>query len=352
MTRHIKLYICILLSLATASSCSDDEKNFSLTPAIGFETTEGSITETDENGIQITLYTNVRLSEEGTATVEVNNIGGLTYGVDYTTEPAAIDNVITVPLGSEITSPSFYVFPVATGEERLLGFTLTAVSGNSLSLGQQITRNYTLKITKDEVAENTVTIASVRAQYTGAATDLVSNKFIEGVVISSNDNVTARNVFIQDASGGIVLRFNEENQGSFVPGDKVLVPLNGVTLTAFNGLIQLGNGSTTLPKASVTKLGAEPLPTPVTITLTQLNSNQYQSQLVKVEGVTFTSANGTALYANNNTITDGSVNSVVRIENYAPFKSNVIPQGSRTITGVAGYFNAAQLIPMAASDIQ
>jgi len=146
MTRPLKLYTCILLSLATASSCSDDEKSFSLTPAIGFETTGGTITETEENGIQIGLYTNVSLNEEGAATIEVNNIGGLTYGVDYMTEPAAVNNVITVPLGPEITSPSFYVFPIETGIDRVLAFQITDVTGNNLTLGQQAVLSYTLTI--------------------------------------------------------------------------------------------------------------------------------------------------------------------------------------------------------------
>lgn len=350
-----KLFLLITLFAVTITACDDNEQSFSITPAIGFETTRTNVLETAATGTRIGLISNVRLSEPVTVTINLTNIGTVQYGVDYTTEPAAVDNVVSLTLDPDAESQGFFIYPVAGDtDERKILFEITAVQGSGLNLAQASATTHTVSINKIQIDVNQLTIAQVRALYTGANLTISENKFIEGVVTSTNDNVTAKNVYIQDATGGIVLRFNVNNTtdpGKVLPGEFIRVPLQGVTLTAFSGLLQLGDGTATLPHSKIIKQGTAPLPEPKVITIAQLNTNEFQSQRVTIVGITVTTANGSKTYSGNNAMTDGTGSSTLRVESYAPFSGTVIPTGTLTITGIASTFTSSQLVPMALSDI-
>jgi hypothetical protein len=349
-----KLYSTLLLSLLVFA-CNDDDNTFSIKPSLGFESTFTFLQETNSTGVKIGVASNASLSESVEVRIAITEVGNVEYGVDFTTEPEPVNNEIVLTIDPETEQPGFFVYPtVGTVTTRQVIFEITSVSGGGLNKAQPLALVHTLSINKRQLDANQLTIAQARALYTGSAQTLSVSKFIEGVVTSTNDNVTAKNVFIQDETGGIVLRFNANNTtdpNKLLPGERVRLPLSGVTLTAFNGLIQLGDGTATLPHSKIVKLGTEPLPPPVTITLAQLNSNQFQSQRVKIVGLTITTADGTKTLSGNNTISDGSVTSTLRVESYAPFASTIAPQSIVTITGIASTFISAQLVPMSASDI-
>jgi hypothetical protein len=337
-------------------NCNEDGLNFSLTPSIGFAKTSAVVQEDNINPLEVALYSNVTIDETLTVKIALTEIG-VDYGVDYITSPAAVDGVITLTIEPEDATPAFTVtsLGLSSGTVRKINFELVSVTGGNLSLAQSATLSFLYTIAEKTADPNLLTIASVKERYTGSAITLSETKYIEGIVISSNDNVTSKNVFVQDNSGGVVLRFNVSNvthASKLVPGDFVRVPLNGVTLTAFNGLIQLGDGTATLPHENIIKLGTEELPAPIVVTVEQLNSNAYQSMLVKVEGITFPDANGTKTVVGSVSFTNGTTASTMRVETYAPFSSKILPSGTASITGVASYFNAAQLVPMKESDIQ
>lgn len=351
------LLYTFITSLFAAVSCNDDDRSFDLMRAIGFSVPFININEDELTTVHARFSANTSLSEVTTVEVAVTDVG-LEYGVDYVTEPAVVDGKITLAIDPEDTEPGIAITNLVNNpglDTRKVYFTLTSVNGSGLSLGQSLTTSFIYSITERQLDPNQLTITDVRAMYTGSAITLSVTKFIEGVVISSNDNVTAKNVFIQDHTGGIVLRFNANNTthaNKIVPGDKVRVPLSGVTLTAFNGLLQLGDGTATLPNDNVQKLGTAPLPAPIEITIAQLNTNAYQSMLVKISGVTFAAADGTKTVTGNNTFSDGTASATMRVESYAPFASKVLPSGAVTLTGVASTFTTAQLAPMKESDIQ
>jgi hypothetical protein len=128
-------------------ACSDDGLKFDITPSIGFETTDATVAENNASGIRVNLYTNVPITEEGSVTIEVN---GLTYGVDYTSDPAVIDNTITLPLSADVETPSFFIYPILSSvSPRYINFTITSVEGGGLQLAQPNSLNYTLAIAKD-----------------------------------------------------------------------------------------------------------------------------------------------------------------------------------------------------------
>jgi hypothetical protein len=349
-----KLFFLLCLATVT-SACEDTESNFSITPSLGFETPTTQVLETTASGTRIGLVSNVRLTEPVSVSISVTNIGTVQYGVDYTTEPAPVDNVITLTLDPDAETSGFFIYPLTGNEElRKVLFEMTTVEGAGLQLAQAAARVHTLSISKQQVNVNQLTIAAVRALYTGATLTLSQDKFIEGVVTSSNENVTSKNVYLQDETGGIVLRFNASNvtdPGKVLIGELIRVPLQGVTLTAFNGLIQVGDGTATLPHSKIVKLGSAALPEAKTITIAQLNSEAFQSQRVRITGITVTTANGTKTYSGNNTMTDGTGSSTLRVESYAPFSSAIVPTTKLTITGIASTFTTSQLVPMAQSEI-
>jgi hypothetical protein len=79
-------------------------------------------------------------------------------------------------------------------------FTLSGSTG-IVTLGTGVT--HVLTIEDDDAI---TTIADVRAAYSGTATDITSSKRIRGVVTSSNPQVNNNNIWVQDATGGIVVR--------------------------------------------------------------------------------------------------------------------------------------------------
>lgn len=346
-----QLYTGILTALiACVLGCDADENSFSVKPLLGFTASSGSVLESSTTGMQIGFYSNIKIIEPVTVKIQVNNIDGLTYGVDYSTDPEPVDvdnrKVITVTIDPEDEEPSFWVIP-ATGDEevRNINFTIIEVSGNGLTLGQSATLTYALSITKTEtLPSDTRTIAQIRALFSGSTVTINEDIYLEGVIISSNDNVTARSTYIQDATAGIVLRMVDPN--TLLRGDKVRVSLNGATVSAFSGLLQVN-----IANAKASKTGIGTLPTPRTITIDELNAKTYESQLVTITGVTFPAANGTVTVAGNTTFSKDGKTSTMRVEAYCPFATKILPSGTVTITGVASVFTTAQLIPQTATDI-
>ncbi len=352
MKKIILYFVGLVFATLATTGCSDDEKSFSVKPLIGFETVSGTLVQTNTAPLRVGFHTNVKLTEPVTVKVQVVNVSGLQYGTDYTIEPAPEAGVITVTIDPEDERPSFFVFPVSTGAiEGNLNFQLFDVQGAQLGLAQATALEYKLSIRETEIlAPGTVTLASIRARFTGSTVTISEDIFVEGIVIASNDNVTARSTYVQDASAGICLRFVDPN--TLLRGNKVRISLLGSSVSAFNGLLQLNLANN---KAQV--LGTEVLPTPTQITVAQLNTLAYESRLVRVVGVTFPQANETrTLFGENgNTnFTDDTGTGVMRVESYAvtSIRDMILPSGTHTLTGVASTFTTAQLIPMAASDIQ
>lgn len=178
MKHFIKRYLVFTGLVIAAFACNEDELSFSLTPAIGFETTGGTVLESNATGIRVNLYSNVVRTETVTVTIALNNFQNLDYGVDFTTEPAPVSNTITLTF-EPTDDPSFFVFPTFNGEARLLGFTLTDVQGSGLELGQQASRSYLLNI-KSLGCPTSATPVSVSHDFNTCTTDFATpSGFIE-----------------------------------------------------------------------------------------------------------------------------------------------------------------------------
>ncbi|MFZ9982418.1 MAG: DUF5689 domain-containing protein [Cyclobacteriaceae bacterium] len=324
-----------------------------------FATASGTVSEGDAAGIQVNIGLSPAASAAGSVKVTLTSENAV-YGTAYTTDPAATEGVVTIPVAAGETTVSFKVIPVNDSEEksnRLINLAITGGTG-IVTPGSSNT-SYALTISEDDIASS---ITSVRALYQGATSTITDDIYIRGVITSTNDNLNSRNVFIQDAFGAIQLRFATTN--TLERGDEVRVELKDVAIGLNAGLLQLG-GSSGMPNTKATKIGTKNLPSYQTITISDLNSGNYESKLVKIENVGFFDANGVnnlrydgGSGAGNNKIGDAAGNTaIVRVESTStsansPFANALIPTGTGTLQGIVGVFNGLwQLSPMVSGDV-
>ena len=145
-----------------------------------------------------------------------------------------------------------------------------------------------------DTAGTYTTIAALKALYSGTpGASITSDVKIRGSVISDrvNKNEQDKNVIIQDATGGIYVRF--EAAHSFNVGQEVVIKFSLTSVDSvvkFGGVFQLG-GKTPLTHAIA--VGTKPI-TPQIVTVTQLNTDiyAYESTLIKILNVSLTERTG------------------------------------------------------------
>lgn len=313
-----------------------------------FAVATGTVAEGTPDGIEVSIMLSAPADVAGSVLVEYTPTNAA-----ITTTPAAATAVITVPVAVNDESVSFTVLPEndeADADDYEVVFTISSTTGGVLK-GTNVT--YTLTVEDDDDIVPT-DIADIRALYTSADVTISDELYIKGTVISSNSNVTNRNLFIQDESGSIVLRFAAAH--TFVQGDELLVNISGLTLTraaggSNTGPLQIGgNDGFALDKA--TKTGTATVPVAVTATITQVNAGDYEGKLVTLEDVFFIEADGILTLNGSRSVSDGLNPIVVRTESYAPWDEQLMPLGSGDIKGIASIFNGTvQIIPLVAEHI-
>lgn len=184
--------------------------------------------------------------------------------------------------------------------------------------------------------ETKLNIMDLRNQFTGTAVT-IGSYFIEGTVISdkSTANINSQNLVIQDATGGILVRFSAAH--NFNLGDVVKIIVTGNSLDEFRKTLQVNNTAL----ANATKTGNGSI-TPVVLTMAQIRANfdNYESTLVKIKGVNMPS--GT--YSGSKTISDNTSSLTLFTLFSASFSSSAMPGASADITGyLANFDTTAQL---------
>jgi hypothetical protein len=173
----------------------------------------------------------------------------------------------------------------------------------------------------------------------------------------------ASGLVIRQTEGNLADQFQQDiTDGAIAPGTELLVT---GSISQFSGLLQI-NGED-LDSYQIISQGDPP--SPQTVSLSDLeapNGENYESELVRVEGLSFPDANGS--FAEDTSyplVTEGgtTVEDVFRIQ--GPDETNAIggaiPDGTFTYEGIVGQFNVFagvdtdegyQLIPVRSSDIQ
>ncbi len=207
-----------------------------------------------------------------------------------------------------------------------------------------------------------ISIADLKALHiTPGGFDTIKNDLIIGGVVVMDDRSGNyyKSLVIQDASGGIEVRFNDGflyNQ--FPIGRQIFIYCKDLILTDYNNLVQLSGGvleqggsvsSVGLTEVQVRqKIVKGPMvgaPAPRTVRINELN-NSHISTLIRLEGVQFIAADAGKTYADpitknsiNRTLMDCSGNKLVlRTSGYADFAGETTPTGNGTITGVLSVF--------------
>lgn len=155
-----------------------------------------------------------------------------------------------------------------------------------------------------------------------------------------------RNVYVQDNTGGMVLRL--KNSGGLYQGDSIRIHLPGTTLSAYQGLLQIDSVDV---DDNIVKQATNVWIQPQTVTIGQLSealslTSPMQGRLIRLENVQFIGTDTSKTYANavaqateNRTLENCSGNTVIaRNSGYANFAGTPVPNGKGSFVGVVGVF--------------
>ncbi|MEO1516586.1 MAG: DUF5689 domain-containing protein [Bacteroidota bacterium] len=185
--------------------------------------------------------------------------------------------------------------------------------------------------------EELISLADVRALYSGTEIPMPADKKIKGVVISdrNTNHLDDNNLVIQDADGGgIVLRFADPH--TFNINEELEVVVSGIELSEFNDVLQI-NG---IPLSNGTILGTGAVaPREITIDELIADHETLESTLVKIDNVTIS---GGGTYGSNTTLDDGTNNIALYTSGRSSFASDRYPSGSTTITAIVSEFQGTK----------
>lgn len=303
----------------------------------------------------------VALSEEPTIVIQINDQpvssgGNFSFGTVTSTANATFQirnaGEATLSISSfEISNNSFTISPspvsdISGGASR--NFTLTFTNETPGPYQGQITINsndpnrpvFTLQVEAD-VLDTSQPIPIAEARNLPAGT-LVT---VAGWVTVTDE--FRGPVYFQDTTGGIAW-YNDslmrQNWGLDIQhGDSLVVTGQ---LGAFNQLIQIVNDVSyeIFPESNRTI-------EPQTITVSQLNSGNFESQFIRIADFSFTQS-GVFSGGTNYTINDGT-SGQLRVDNFTNIPGAPIPSEQAVAVGVAGRFNQThQILPRSRSDIR
>ena len=177
-----------------------------------------------------------------------------------------------------------------------------------------------------------ITIASARNLATG------NNATVRGIA-SNGSEFGGSTRYIQDGTAGICIYGSTLSSVNI--GDSIEV---SGTIAPYNNLMEIS-----VTSFSVITTGNTPHP-PVSLSIPIAFAEQYEGQLVRVNGVSFTGS-GSFAGSTNYPITDGTNNGQVRINASSNIVSTPIPGSSIDIVGIMSqYTTTYQLLPRSLND--
>ncbi len=189
--------------------------------------------------------------------------------------------------------------------------------------------------------ETLIDISTLRALYNGVPTNAPDEKKIRGVVISDFEaqNTTGRNLHIQDASGGIVVRFDGIHP--FAVHTELEFVVSNSEISEFNGLLQLNNVS--LSRASVMALNVDVQPKTKTIQELLSDFENLESTLVRIDNPTFS---GSGTFAGSVDVSDATGSIVMFTRSQAVFAEETLPEKADAITAIVTQGGGSELMQL------
>ncbi|MBQ6079584.1 MAG: choice-of-anchor J domain-containing protein [Muribaculaceae bacterium] len=210
------------------------------------------------------------------------------------------------------------------------------------------------------------------------------DEIIHGWVTSSDESGNIyKCLYIMDESGvGLPISINQNSLfNNYRIGQEIVLPMKGYFVGKYNGQQQLGypqwyaSGNaweaTFLPQAmweSLVEINGLPDLSKIDTLDVSLGDfvnktdaetlMKYQGRLVRLNGVTFTEANGETTYSEassstNRTLEDANHNTItVRNSNYADFRAEILPEGEVDVIGLLGSYGTTwQLVLRSSADV-
>ncbi len=189
-------------------------------------------------------------------------------------------------------------------------------------------------------------INAIKQLYTGSTMTLPAGS-IKGVIISDfeSNSVTGKNMYIQDATGGITIRFTATH--FFALGSEITLDITGGQLGEFNGLLQI-DGLTT-GAGSVSGNPGDVTPRIATVNEILTNAQAWESTLVKINNATLTP--DSTYYNGTVVVSDGTGSMVLFTRTQAYFSHTAVPTGEVSITAILSENFAPQLVMRNLSDV-
>ena len=298
---------------------------------INFDASVGTVTEGNLEGMVIGLNTTTSVSNGSRAKVKLTIPEGIVYGTHFYTIPGSDLNEISLEFNQNAQSTNFKIIPINDNlvlGNYSIGFEIIETTGG-LEIGTN--KAFTATIHENDNATGTInTIAQLRSKFNDHQGNwyLARDYFIEGVITSNGNTVDNKSVYIQDATGGILIRFFRSS--IFKLGDKIrlnLINATGISLNGQKCIDQVNlNG--------YAKYSENVYVEPETITIAQLYSGNYEGKKVKIENVYFTYANGIIKFSGSNYFTNQDRRALIKTYPSADFSDYVLPFGKLNITGI------------------
>jgi hypothetical protein len=184
-----------------------------------------------------------------------------------------------------------------------------------------------------------ISIADLKALYSGSETVIDTNAFIQGVVTMTPElgNIPEFIAYIQDSTGAVTITV--EGNNTFSLNSEVRINVDGLSLLMYQGLLQLGDVNMELHTEVIT-LTAD-LPAISEVTIADLLNGDHIAELVDIRNVQF-SEGGT--FRGTKTLTDCSSEIDVYTRNDATFSGDNVPGGNGLFRGIVSVFTDPQLI--------
>ena len=201
---------------------------------------------------------------------------------------------------------------------------------------------YGEEISFTTTALNLVSIASLRALYTGSGYRFNDVKTIYGIVTSDllNNNITAGQFILQDESGAAIVVYI----AGIIPknfGDRLIISIKaGDSLIVYRGSLEL-KINTTIPFIAPSVVETGQTVTPILKTIAELNASlnaplgspeNFEMSIVKVIATASPTA-GTGTYSGLNLLTDATGSIVLYTQPTASFANIALPVGEYSWTG-------------------
>jgi len=232
----------------------------------------------------------------------------------------------------------FNLFSVTPDIQAEAGRTYTGdlelVDNDGNSLSPAVTASFSVSVAEYNVVG---TISEIRSGTEGDYFHLTNEAILTYQRSSRNQK------YVEDASGAILI---DDNDGVLTTSYNVADGITGLKgkLSSYGGVLQFVP-SVDVGVASSTANAI----TPQVVSISDLNSSldNYESEWITIENVTFEDADGVAVFeaSNNYNISDG-VNTLVFRTNFseADYIGELIPTGNLNITGIGGEFNGTSQV--------